>query len=238
MDKAHNKYNRVVLKLSGEAMAGDAKIGIDPVTVKSIALEIKRAYETGVEIGIVVGGGNFWRGRSSGDMDRATSDYMGMLGTVMNALALQDMLESLGVDTRVQTAIEMKEVAEPYIRRRAIRHLEKKRVVIFSAGIGNPYFSTDTTAALRAAEIGAEVILLAKKGVDGIYDSDPNINPSAKKFDTLTYQEILTRRLTIMDSTATSLCMDNNIPVIVFGIDIENSIYDAVSGKTIGTSVN
>lgn len=238
MDKAHNKYNRVVLKLSGEAMAGYAKIGIDPATVKSIALEIKRAYETGVEIGIVVGGGNFWRGRSSGDMDRATSDYMGMLGTVMNALALQDMLESLGVDTRVQTAIEMKEVAEPYIRRRAIRHLEKKRVVIFSAGIGNPYFSTDTTAALRAAEIGAEVILLAKKGVDGIYDSDPNINPSAKKFDTLTYQEILTRRLTIMDSTATSLCMDNNIPVIVFGIDIENSIYDAVSGKTIGTSVN
>lgn len=238
MDKAHNKYNRVVLKLSGEAMAGNAKIGIDPATVKSIALEIKRAYETGVEIGIVVGGGNFWRGRSSGDMDRATSDYMGMLGTVMNALALQDMLESLGVDTRVQTAIEMKEVAEPYIRRRAIRHLEKKRVVIFSAGIGNPYFSTDTTAALRAAEIGAEVILLAKKGVDGIYDSDPNLNPSAKKFDTLTYQEILTRRLTIMDSTATSLCMDNNIPVIVFGIDIENSIYDAVSGKTIGTSVN
>ncbi|EFM25096.1 MULTISPECIES: UMP kinase [Peptoniphilus] len=238
MDKAHNKYNRVVLKLSGEAMAGDAKVGIDPVTVKAIAEEIKRAYETGVEIGIVVGGGNFWRGRSSGDMDRATSDYMGMLGTVMNALALQDMLESLGVDTRVQTAIEMKEVAEPYIRRRAIRHLEKKRVVIFSAGIGNPYFSTDTTAALRAAEIGAEVILLAKKGVDGIYDSDPNINPDAKKFDTLTYQEILTRRLTIMDSTATSLCMDNNIPVIVFGIDIENSIYDAVSGKTIGTSVN
>ena len=238
MDKAHNKYNRVVLKLSGEAMAGDAKVGIDPVTVKAIAEEIKRAYETGVEIGIVVGGGNFWRGRSSGDMDRATSDYMGMLGTVMNALALQDMLESLGVDTRVQTAIEMKEVAEPYIRRRAIRHLEKKRVVIFSAGIGNPYFSTDTTAALRAAEIGAEVILLAKKGVDGIYDSDPNINPVAKKFDTLTYQEILTRRLTIMDSTATSLCMDNNIPVIVFGIDIENSIYDAVSGKTIGTSVN
>ena len=214
MDKAHNKYNRVVLKLSGEAMAGDAKVGIDPVTVKAIAEEIKR------------------------DMDRATSDYMGMLGTVMNALALQDMLESLGVDTRVQTAIEMKEVAEPYIRRRAIRHLEKKRVVIFSAGIGNPYFSTDTTAALRAAEIGAEVILLAKKGVDGIYDSDPNINPDAKKFDTLTYQEILTRRLTIMDSTATSLCMDNNIPVIVFGIDIENSIYDAVSGKTIGTSVN
>lgn len=238
MDKAHNKYNRVVLKLSGEAMAGDAKVGIDPSTVKAIAEEIKRAYETGVEIGIVVGGGNFWRGRSSGDMDRATSDYMGMLGTVMNALALQDMLESLGVDTRVQTAIEMKEVAEPYIRRRAIRHLEKKRVVIFSAGIGNPYFSTDTTAALRAAEIGAEVILLAKKGVDGIYDSDPNINPDAKKFDTLTYQEILTRRLTIMDSTATSLCMDNNIPVIVFGIDIENSIYDAVSGKTIGTSVN
>ncbi len=238
MDKAHNKYNRVVLKLSGEAMAGDAKVGIDPKTVKAIAEEIKRAYETGVEIGIVVGGGNFWRGRSSGDMDRATSDYMGMLGTVMNALALQDMLESLGVDTRVQTAIEMKEVAEPYIRRRAIRHLEKKRVVIFSAGIGNPYFSTDTTAALRAAEIGAEVILLAKKGVDGIYDSDPNINPDAKKFDTLTYQEILTRRLTIMDSTATSLCMDNNIPVIVFGIDIENSIYDAVSGKTIGTSVN
>lgn len=218
-------------------MAGEKGIGIDPATVKAIAEEIKRIYKLGVEIGIVVGGGNFWRGRSTNDMQRATSDYMGMLGTVMNALALQDILESIDVNTRVQTAIEMKEVAEPYIRRRAIRHLEKGRVVIFSAGIGNPYFSTDTTAALRAAEIGAEVILLAKKGVDGIYDSDPKENPNAKKFDTLSYQEILSRRLAIMDTTATSLCMDNHIPLIVFGIDEENSIYDVITGKTIGTSV-
>ncbi|SHG95206.1 uridylate kinase [Anaerosphaera aminiphila DSM 21120] len=230
------KYKRIVLKLSGEAMAGEQGIGIDIETVKSIASQIKTVHKTGVEIGIVVGGGNFWRGRDA-NMDRATSDYMGMLGTVMNALAFQDALENMGVATRVQTAIEMREVAEPYIRRRAIRHLEKGRVVIFSAGTGNPYFSTDTTAALRAAEIGADVILLAKKGVDGIYDSDPKINKDAKKFEDLSYLEILSKELKIMDTTATSLCMDNNIPLTVFGIDEPSSIIDVVNGKDIGTNV-
>lgn len=231
------KYGRIVLKLSGEAMAGERGVGIDSKTVAVIADKIKTVQEMGVETGIVVGGGNFWRGRDSKDMDRATSDYMGMLGTVMNALALQDALEQMDVDTRVQTAIEMKEVAEPYIRRRAIRHLEKGRVVIFSGGIGNPYFSTDTTAALRAAEIDAEVILLAKKGVDGIYDSDPKINPAAKKYNSLSYFEILSKELKIMDATATSLCMDNSIPLIVFGIDRSENIVDVVLGKDIGTNV-
>ena len=218
-------------------MAGEKGIGIDMDTVKTIASQVKAISEMRVETGIVVGGGNFWRGRDSENMDRATSDYMGMLGTVMNALALQDSLENMGVITRVQTAIEMKEVAEPYIRRRAIRHLEKGRVVIFSAGIGNPYFSTDTTAALRAAEISAEVILLAKKGVDGIYDSDPKLNPDAKKFLELSYLEIINKKLKIMDTTATSLCMDNKIPLIVFGIDKPSSMIDVVCGKNIGTKV-
>lgn len=231
------KYSRVVLKLSGEAMAGEQGVGIDSKTIAVIAREVKKVHDLGVETGIVVGGGNFWRGRDSKAMDRATSDYMGMLGTIMNALALQDALEQMDVDTRVQTAIEMKEVAEPYIRRRAIRHLEKGRVVIFSAGIGNPYFSTDTTAALRAAEIDADVILLAKKGVDGIYDSDPKINPEAKKYDNLSYFEILSKELKIMDATATSLCMDNDIPLIVFGIDQPENIVDVVLGKEIGTKV-
>ena len=190
-----------------------------------------------METCIVVGGGNFWRGRDSKEMDRATSDYMGMLGTVMNALALQDALEQMEVVTRVMTAIEMKQVAEPYIRRRAIRHLEKGRVVIFSGGIGNPYFSTDTTAALRAAEIDAEVILLAKKGTDGIYDSDPNINADAVKFESLSYFDILSKNLKIMDSTATSLCMENDIPLIVFGIDESENIFDAAMGKELGTCV-
>lgn len=231
------KYRRIVLKLSGEAMAGERGIGIDIDTVKAIASQVKKIHDMGVETSIVIGGGNFWRGRDGNTMDRATSDYMGMLGTVMNGLAFQDCLEQMGVETRVQTAIEMKEVAEPYIRRRAVRHLEKGRVVIFSAGIGNPYFSTDTTAALRAAEINADVILLAKKGVDGIYDSDPKDNPDAKKFESLTYHEILSRELKIMDATATSLCMDNNIPLIVFGIDEEDSMLEVVCGKDIGTNV-
>lgn len=231
------KYRRIVLKLSGEAMAGDKGIGIDSSVVHQYAEQIKRIWQQGVETSIVVGGGNFWRGRDSKDMDRATSDYMGMLGTVMNALALQDALEQMNVVTRVMTAIEMKQVAEPYIRRRAIRHLEKGRVIIFSGGIGNPYFSTDTTAALRAAEIDAEVILLAKKGVDGIYDADPNIIPNASKFDNLTYFEILSKELKIMDSTATSLCMENQIPLIVFGIDDQDNIFDVVMGKSIGTHV-
>ena len=231
------KYSRVVLKLSGEAMAGNAGVGIDTDIVQVIAEKVKEVHDLGVETSIVVGGGNFWRGRDSGNMDRATSDYMGMLGTVMNALALQDALEGLNAVTRVQTAIEMKQVAEPYIRRRAIRHLEKGRIVIFAGGTGNPYFSTDTTAALRAAEIDADVILLAKKGVDGIYDSDPKVNKDARKFDELTYFEILKRELKIMDSTATSLCMDNKIPLIVFGIDEPSNIVDVVKGSTIGTNV-
>ena len=231
------KYKRIVLKLSGEALAGSNTVGIDIDYVNLIAKQVKKIYDSGVETGIVVGGGNFWRGRDENNIDRATSDYMGMLGTVMNALALQHSLEKLGVITRVQTAIEMKQVAEPYIRRRAIRHLEKGRVVIFSAGVGNPYFSTDTAAALRAAEIDADVILLAKKGVDGIYDSDPNINPDAKKFDNLTYREILNKNLKIMDGTATTLCMDNNIPLQVFGIDEEDAMYKVVCGEDIGTNV-
>lgn len=230
-------YKRIVLKLSGEALSGDKGHGIDINTISKIAEQIKRLQKLNVEVAIVVGGGNFWRGRNTEKMDRATSDYMGMLGTVINALALQDSLENIGVVTRVQTAIEMRQVAEPYIRRRAIRHLEKGRIVIFAAGSGNPYFSTDTTAALRAAEIEADVILLAKKGVDGVYDSDPYVNASAKKFNELKYIDILNMGLGIMDSTATSLCMDNRIPIIVFGIDEPNNIVDVVLGKKIGTYV-
>ncbi len=230
-------YKRIVLKLSGEALAGSEKTGIDNEVIKSIAKRVKTITEIGVEVGIVVGGGNFWRGRDSLNIQRATSDYMGMLGTVMNALALQDALEKMDVLTRVQTSIEMRAVAEPYIRRRAIRQLEKKMVVIFAAGTGNPYFSTDTTAALRAAEINAEAILLAKKGVDGIYDSDPKINKDAKKFDKLSYLDILSKNLKIMDATATSLCMDNNIPLVVFGIDDPDNIVRVVEGERIGTIV-
>ncbi len=230
-------YKRIVLKLSGEALAGSEKTGIDNDVIKSIAKRVKTVTEMGVEVGIVVGGGNFWRGRDSLNIQRATSDYMGMLGTVMNALALQDALEKMDVLTRVQTSIEMRAVAEPYIRRRAIRQLEKKMVVIFAAGTGNPYFSTDTTAALRAAEINAEAILLAKKGVDGIYDSDPKINKDAKKFDKLSYLDILSKNLKIMDATATSLCMDNNIPLVVFGIDDPDNIVRVVEGERIGTIV-
>ena len=230
-------FKRVILKLSGEALAGDKGSGIDTETVTNIAGAIKEIQTLGVQVAIVVGGGNFWRGRSTKDMDRATSDYIGMLGTVMNSLALQDALENMGVISRVQSAIEMRQVAEPYIRRRAIRHLEKGRVVIFGAGTGNPYFSTDTTAALRAAEIEAEVILLGKKGVDGVYDSDPKINHNAKKFDTLKYIDILNLGLGIMDSTATSLCMDNKIPLIVFGIDDPQNIIEVVLGREIGTHV-
>lgn len=230
-------FQRVVLKLSGEALAGDKKVGIDIETMDTMSKQIKRLVDLGVEVSIVVGGGNFWRGRDARLADRAASDYVGMLGTVMNAISLQDALEKNGVSTRVQSAIEMREVAEPYIRRRAIRHLEKKRVVIFAAGSGNPFFSTDTTAALRAAEIDADVILLAKKGTDGIYSSDPNIHSDSIKYDTLTYRDILSQNLKIMDATATSLCMDNEIPLIVFGIDNPENIYDVVIGKNIGTIV-
>lgn len=230
-------FKRVILKLSGEALAGEKGSGIDDYTISLIAKEVKNVIDLGVEVAIVVGGGNFWRGAASKTMDRTTSDHIGMLGTTMNALALQDGLENMGMDTRVQSAIDMKAIAEPYIRRRAVRHLEKGRVVIFAAGSGNPYFSTDTAAALRAAEIDADVILLAKKGVDGIYDSDPNINPDAIKFDKLSYIDILNKGLGIMDSTATSLCMDNNIPLIVFGIDAPENITRVVQGDEIGTHV-
>ncbi|KXG78125.1 Uridylate kinase [Fervidicola ferrireducens] len=230
------KYKRVVLKISGEALAGKKEFGIDQNVINSIADQIKKVREYGIDVAIVVGGGNIWRGRNYPDMDRATADYMGMLATVINALALQDALEKRNIETRVQTAIEMKEIAEPYIRRRAIRHLEKGRVVIFAAGTGNPYFSTDTAAALRAAEIEADVILLAKK-VDGVYDSDPMKNPNAQKFDSLDYIEILNKGLGVMDSTATSLCMDNKIPIIVFGINEEGNIVRAALGENIGTFV-
>ena len=233
------KYKRVVLKLSGESLAGDQGFGINPAVVEAIAKQIKRVHEEGIEMAIVVGGGNIWRGLagSAKGMERASADYMGMMATVMNALALQDGLEKLDVHTRVQTAIEMRQVAEPYIRRKAIRHMEKGRVVIFGAGTGNPYFSTDTTAALRAAAVEAEVILMGKKNTDGIYDSDPNKNPDAKKFDELTYTDILSRRLAVMDSTATSLCMDNEIPLVVFNIDDYENIYRVAVGENIGTTV-
>jgi len=231
------KYKRIMLKISGEALAGKLGFGIDFETTNEIALQIKELVKLGVEIGIVVGGGNIWRGRSGEGMDRTTADYMGMMATCINALALQDSLENLGVNTRVQTAIEMKEVAEPFIRRRAMRHLEKGRVVIFAAGTGNPYFSTDTTAALRAAEIEAEVILLAKK-VDGVYDKDPLKYDDAKKFDKLSYLNVLEKGLQVMDSTATSLCMDNNIPILVFGLDKPENIKKAVLGEKIGTLVS
>lgn len=231
------KYKRIMLKLSGEALSGQDGFGIDFNVAKRIAEEIKELADLGIEIGAVVGGGNIWRGRSGAGMDRTTADYMGMLATCINALALQDSLENIGVNTRVQTAIEMREIAEPFIRRRAMRHLEKGRVVIFAAGTGNPYFSTDTTAALRAAEIEADAILLAKK-VDGVYDKDPYKYPNAVKYDTLTYIEVLERGLQVMDSTATSLCMDNNIPIIVFGLDKPGNIKRAVLGEKIGTIVS
>ncbi|WP_019879217.1 UMP kinase [Succinispira mobilis] len=234
-----NEFKRVVIKLSGEALAGDKGYGIDPVVVENIAKEIKKISELGLEIAIVNGGGNIWRGLSGSakGMDRATADYMGMLATVINSLALQDALENQGVNTRVQTAIEMRQVAEPYIRRKAIRHMEKGRVVIFASGTGNPYFSTDTTAALRAAEIEADAILMGKQNVDGVYDSDPKINAAAIKFDCLQYIEVIQRGLGIMDSTAISLCMDNNIPIIVFNIDDPENIYRVAKGEKIGTIV-
>ena len=228
-------YKRVLLKLSGEALSGDKGFGINNEVVNDIANGIKMLREKEVEVAVVVGGGNFWRGRTSEGMDRSTADYIGMLATVMNSMALQDALENIGVQTRVQTAIEMRQIAEPYIKRKAVRHLEKDRVVIFGAGTGNPYFSTDTAAALRAAEMDAEVILLAKN-VDAVYDKDPKVHADAKKFDELTYLEVLQRELKVMDTTATSLCMDNNIPIKVFELSTEN-ILRAAMGENLGTIV-
>ncbi|MBR7552919.1 UMP kinase [Allobacillus sp. GCM10007491] len=233
------KYKRIVLKLSGEALSGEKGSGIDPTFIKSIAQQIKDIHDLGIEIAIVVGGGNLWRGKIGSEvgMDRANADYMGMLATVMNSLALQDSLENFDVQTRVQTSIEMRQVAEPYIRRKAMRHLEKKRVVIFAGGTGNPYFSTDTTAALRAAEIEADVILMAKNNVDGVYSADPKTNQEAVKFSELSYLDILNKGLAVMDSTATSLCMDNDISLIVFSIMEKGNIKRVLLGEDIGTVI-
>ncbi|MGM0444986.1 MAG: UMP kinase [Bacillota bacterium] len=233
------KYSRVLLKLSGAALAGDREYGIDPITIQSVAGKINEVVsETKVEMAIVVGGGNIFRGvaGSAKGMDRGTADYMGMLATVINALALQDAIEKYGLETRVQSAIEMRQIAEPYIRRRAIRHLEKGRVVIFAAGTGNPFFTTDTTAALRAAEISAEAILMAKN-VDGVYNDDPLKNDNAVKYNELTYIEVLNKSLKVMDSTAISLCMDNSIPLIVFGLKDYENIEKAIVGEKVGTLV-
>ena len=231
-------YRRVLLKLSGEALMGNLGYGIDPAVVQKIAAEVAEVVDDGTQIAIVVGGGNIFRGikASASGMDRATADYIGMIATVMNALTLQDALERMEVQTRVQTAIAMQEVAEPYIRRRAIRHLEKGRVVIFGAGSGNPFFTTDTTAALRAAEIDAEVIFKATK-VDGVYDADPHLNPQAKRFQSLTYGHVLAQDLRVMDSTAIALCKENNIPIMVFDLTVRGNIYRAVKGESVGTIV-
>lgn len=230
------KYKRVLLKISGEALAGDQKTGINPEMTKAVAKQIKEIHELGVETAIVVGGGNFWRGRTSKDMDRATADYMGMLATVMNSMALQDALLAEGVKAKVQTAIEMKEIAEPYARRRALAHLDHKEVVIFGAGTGNPFFSTDTAAALRAAEIDAEIILLAKN-IDGVYDDDPATNPNAKMFTELTHMDIVEKDLKVMDLTAATLCKDNNISIHVFALSEEGNVKRAVCGEKIGTLI-
>jgi uridylate kinase len=233
------KYKRVVIKLSGEALAGEAGFGLSPQIIKSVAEQVKEVVDLGVEVAVVVGGGNIWRGKVGSEMgmERASADYMGMLATVMNSLAMQDALEKQGIETRVQSSIVMTQVAEPYIRRKAVRHLEKKRVVIFAAGTGNPYFSTDTTAALRAAEINADAILMGKNNVDGVYSADPKLDPTAVKYDTLTYLDVIQQGLQVMDSTASTLCMDNDIPLVVFSITESGNIKRAVLGEKIGTVV-
>ena len=228
---------RILLKLSGEALAGENKTGIDPDTLSGICDAVKKIHDMGVQVAIVVGGGNFWRGKYGEQMVRTTADYMGMLATTMNGLAIQDAIEKRGMEARVQTAIEMRQIAEPFIQRRAMRHLDKDRILIFSCGTGSPYFSTDTAASLRAAEIGAEVILVAKT-IDGVYNADPKVDPNAKKFDHITYQQILEENLKVMDSTAISLCKDNNIPLVVFAMSNPENIVKAVSGENIGTKVD
>ncbi len=236
---AELKYKRIMLKLSGEALSGKSSFGIDVDEAESVASRIKEVREMGVEVAVVLGGGNLWRGKQGLEhgMDRATADYMGMLATVMNALTVMDALERADVYTRVMSAIEMRAIAEPYIRRRAIRHLEKGRVVIFSAGTGNPYFSTDTAAALRATEIGANVVIKATK-VDGVYDADPKKSPNAKKFDHMTYIDFLNRRLSVMDSTAVTLCMENNLPILVLNFWDKTALIDALRGGAVGTLVS
>ena len=230
------KYKRVILKISGEALAGEKNFGISEDMLKKVAEQIREVHDMGVQVAIVVGGGNFWRGRTSKSMDRSTADYMGMLATVINAMALQDAFETIGIPTRVQTAIEMKEVAEPYIRRKAVNHLEKGKVVIFGAGTGNPFFSTDTTAALRAAEIDADIILLAKK-IDAVYSADPEKDSNAIRYEALTHQEVLEKGLEVMDSTAASLCRDNNIDIHVFELAKEGNVMKAICGDKIGTVI-
>ncbi|HAM69715.1 MAG TPA: UMP kinase [Ruminococcus sp.] len=232
------KYKRVLLKLSGEALAGSNKTGLNYDVITPICRAVKRCADAGAQIGIVVGGGNFWRGRSSGAMDRTRADHIGMLATAMNALALADALEDLGAEVRVQTAITMTKVAEPFIQRRAVRHLEKGRIVIFGGGTGSPYFSTDTTAALRASEIKADVILMAKNGVDGVYSADPRKNPDARRYDHLTYLDLLNEGLEVMDSTATSMCMDNNMEIMVFNMNEKGNIVKACKGEKIGTIIS
>ena len=231
------KYKRVVIKISGEALAGPSGTGIDNHIVNKVVQQIKVVHDLGIDVGIIIGGGNFWRGRQGVDMDRTTADHMGMLATVINSLALQDALEHSGVPTRVQTALTIERVAEPYILRKALRHLEKGRAVIFACGTGNPYFSTDTGASLRAAEIGADVLLCAKN-IDGVYDSDPRKNPSAKKIDEISFMDVIKRGIQVMDTTAVSLCMENDINIVVFGLDEENSIVKAATGEKIGTLVH
>ena len=233
------KYKRVILKLSGEALAGDQGFGINPPELKTVAKEIKEVHAMGVQICIVVGGGNMWRGVTGEKlgMERAQADYIGMLATIMNALSLQDALEGIGVETRVQTSIEMRQIAEPYIRRKAIRHLEKGRVVIFAGGTGSPYFSTDTNAALRAAEMNADAILMAKNGVDGVYSADPKKDPNAKKYAHLTHMDIIDKHLHVMDSTASSMSMDNHIPLVVFNLNTPGNILKVVKGEQIGTTI-
>ena len=233
---SQTKYKRVLLKLSGEALAGENKTGLSPEILDDITSQIKELRDLGVEVAVVVGGGNFWRGKYGHSMEKTTSDYMGMLATTINALALQDALESKGMYTRVQTAIEMREIAEPYIKRKATKHLEKGRVVIFACGTGNPFFTTDTCAALRAAEVDAEVILVAKT-IDGVYSADPKVDPNAVKYDEITYLDILNKDLKVMDSTATSLCKDNNIPLIVFAMNEKGNMLKAVKGEKVGTLV-
>lgn len=231
------KYKRILLKLSGEALAGDKKQGLDHEVITEICKSIKKVVDVGVQVAVVVGGGNFWRGRSSGKMDRTRADHIGMLATAMNALAVADVLESLDCDVRVQTAISMQQVAEPYIRNRAVRHLEKGRVVIFGCGTGNPFFSTDTAASLRAAEIQADIYFKATM-VDGVYDKDPHVYPDAKKYDTLTFAQVLSENLGVMDSTAATMCRDNNMKMLVFDLSRPDNIYDAVMGENVGTVVS
>lgn len=236
---AKPQFKRIVLKLSGEALAGEEGFGLKPAVLRYVANQIKQVQELGVQVAVVVGGGNFWRGRLGQEMgmDRASADYIGMLGTVMNALALQDAIEKCEIESRVLTAIEMRQVAEPFIRRRAIRHLEKGRVVIFAAGNGSPYFTTDTTAALRAAEIEADAILMGKQGTSGIYDSDPRKNKDAVKYDEISYQEVLSKGLQVMDTTATALCKDNNIPLVVFDMMGEDYVVKVVQGQNVGQTL-